>query len=255
MQFSDTDTKLGIIQDIATWCFSNSDNDNTTSYPLADKVRNANAWYEQVVSLIMLSDNRWEWDDVNQTDLPIATSALVADQQDYGLDAAVQYKITRVEILDSSGSAIQLKPISQTDKRGTALTEYQSTAGTPAEYDLIGNSVFLYPKPNYSKAAGLKLYFQRGASYFTSSDTTKAPGFNRMFHRIIPMGASLDWISVNHSTSPKIPLLERRIEEMKKGIINFYSTRHRDSKPNLKLAGKRDFSVGESANIHENSVG
>ena len=162
MVFNDTNNKLGIVNEIATWCFGNNANDDTTAYPLDDKVRNVNSWYDRVISLILQSDARWEFDDLNSTDLPIATTTLNANQQDYGLDSAVQYKIQRVEILDSSGNALRLTPISEQDKKGIALTEYRETAGTPREYDLIGNSMFLYPKSNYTKALGLKMYFQIG---------------------------------------------------------------------------------------------
>ena len=254
MIYNDSTNKLGIINDIATWCFGSSSNDDTTAYPLADKTRNANAWYDRVVSLIMKADNRWEFDDINQTDLPIATTALVANQQNYGLNAAVHYKILRVEILDSNGNGQQLNPISQDDKTGTAMTEYQETAGTPEEYDLVGNSIFLYPKPSYAYTAGLKIYFQRGASYFASGDTTKTPGFNEMFHRIISLGASLDWISINNSGSNKIPILTNRIKELEEALINFYSGRHR-SKTKMSLGGKDDFQVIGYGYVDENSVG
>jgi len=254
MVFSDSSTKLGLIQDIGSWCFGNSTDDDTTAYPTADRTRNINAWYDRVVSLIMLSDGRWEWDDINQTDLPIATCSLVSDQQDYALNAAVHYKIVRIEILTNSESGKQLDPMSQEDIRGTAMTEYLSTAGEPEKYDLIGNSVFLYPKPNYSKASGLKVYFQRGASYFTASDTTKTPGFNEMFHRILSYGASLDWISINNPTSNKISLLERRIEKLENGIVNFYSNRNKDAKLKIRLADNDIYRTDEGGWINENSV-
>jgi len=253
MVFSNTTTKDGILQEIATWCFGSSSNDDTTAYPLLDKTRNVNRWYDRAVSLIMQADGNWEWDDVNQTDLPVATTALVANQQDYGLDAAVQYKLLRVEILDNNGDSHQLNQISQTDKRGTSLTEYKSTAGTPQEYDLVGNSIFLYPKPSYAKTAGLKLHFQRGASYFESTDTTKEPGFNRMFHRILTFGPAYDYALANGFQN-KINLYRDEIAQLERGIITFYSGRNRDAKIQLRLR-KEDYGQGSgSGNYSDNTI-
>lgn len=252
MQFSAITSKDGILQEIATWCFGSSSNDDTTAYPLLDKTRNANRWYDRVVSLIMQADGNWEWDDINQTDLPVATTALVANQQDYGLDAAVQYKLLRVEILNSDGDAKQLNAISQTDKRGTALTEYQETAGTPNEYDLVGNSIFLYPKPSYAKALGLKLHFQRGASYFASTDTTKEPGFNRMFHRILSFGPAYDYALANGLQS-KINLYRDEIAQLEAGLIKFYSGRNRDAKIQLRLR-KTDYGQGVGSGTYSDNT-
>lgn len=235
MEFYDSTNKDGLLTDVMAWCFGSSSNDDLTAYPLADKTRNINAWYDRVVGLIMQADNNWQWDDANQTDLPVATTALVANQQDYGLNAAVQYKILKVEILDSSGDGHPLDPIDYDDKKGIAMTEYKETAGTPKEYDLVANSIYLYPKPDYAKALGLRIYFQRGASYFVSTDTTKVPGFAEPFHRILSYGASLDWLSINHSGSPRIPLLEKRIKELEAAIIDFYSTRHKGKKIRMTL--------------------
>ena len=234
MFFSDDTNKLGIIQEIITWCFGNSANDDTTAYPLADKTRNVNNWYDRVVSLILQSDARWEWDDINQTDLPIATTALVQNQKDYGLDAAVQYKIARVEILDRNGDGKKLKPISEQDRRRVAMSEYKETAGTPVEYDLDGNSIFLYPKTDYSKSLGLKIYFQRGASYFTSSDTTKVPGFNEMFHRILTYGPAYDFALANGLQS-KITIFRTEIDKLEEALKTFYADRHRDSKLRMRV--------------------
>ena len=252
MVYNDSSNKLVIINETSTWCFGNSANDDTTAYPLADKTRNVNNWYDRVTSLILQSDARWEWDDVNQTDLPIATTALVANQQDYGLDTAVQYKIQRVEILDTTGDAIRLHPISEQDKKNIAMTEYRETAGTPKEYDLIGNSIFLYPKPSYAKALGLKLYFQRGASYFVSGDTTKTPGFNEMFHRILTYGAAYDFALANGLQS-KIVLFRTEIDKLEEGLIIFYSDRHKDSKVRMKLS-RTNYGEDSSGYYSDNTI-
>jgi len=227
--FNDASTLTGIVNDIDFLL-----NTDSTSFPLTHKARLTNHWYDRVVSLIMQSDRRWEWSDSNNTTLDIATTSLVANQQDYGIDASVHYRILRIEALDNSGNGIQLKPLSQEDKRGTAMTEFLKTASTPEYYDLMGNSVFLYPKPSYGKALGLKIYFQRGASYFVSTDTTKTPGFNPMFHRILSYGASYDFCLANGLMN-KIALFKTEIAELENSLVTFYSMRHRDEKLTMRL--------------------
>jgi hypothetical protein len=246
-QFSDTSTYTGICEEIDF--FLNTD---STSYPLVQKARNVNHWYDRVVNLIMQCDNRWEWDDHNQTDLPIATTALVSGQQDYAMDPTIHFKILRVEILDSNGEATQLTPMTQSDKVGTALTEYESTNGVPLEYDLVGNSIFLYPAPNYAKTSGLKIYFQRGASYFVSTDTTKKPGFNAMFHRILSYGAAYDY-SLSKGDYDRINLFREEIKELENGLIKFYSQRDRDTKYSMTVSGE-DYGQESDGFVSENRV-
>jgi len=168
---------------------------NASSFPDATLIAEANNALDRVASLIMSSDGRWQWDDENNTDLPIATTSLVSGQQDYALSIA-HLKITRVEILDNAATPAwhKLLPFDQADLGDTSLSGYLNSNGMPAYYDKLGNSVFLYPAPNYSQAASLKVYFQRAPSYFTTSDTTKSPGFNSLYHDLIPL-----WITYNFS--------------------------------------------------------
>lgn len=170
---------------------------NVSSFPDSFLVPEANNALERVTSLIMKSDGRWQFDDENNTDLPIATTALASGQQDYAL-AITHLDITRVELLDNTTSPQwhKLIPIDQTDIYNTALTNFMSGTGIPIYYDKLGNSVFLYPTPSYSQAASLKLYFQRPPSYFLTSDTTKAPGFNSLYHDLIPL-----WVAYNYAIS------------------------------------------------------
>ena len=65
MVFSDTSTKLGIVQDIDFLLFGNTV--ATSPYLIADKTRNVNRALDETVSLIMRSDARWKWDDDNQS--------------------------------------------------------------------------------------------------------------------------------------------------------------------------------------------
>lgn len=235
MVFSDDTDKYGIVQDIDFWITGRGD--VASDCPIEDKTRNVNRWYDKVVSLILQADNRWEWDDANQTDLPIATTTLVDSQQDYGISGFEFLKISRVEVQDNNGNYHQLTPISIEDKRGTAMSEFQKTAGMPKYYDLLGNSVFLYPKPSSSDVTlseGLKVYYQRNVDYFIKTDTTKKPGFAEIFHRILSLGGAYDYCIANALTS-KIAILEKEITKLEQGILLFYTNRDMDDRPKIRL--------------------
>jgi hypothetical protein len=232
MQFSDTTNKLGLVQDIDFILFS--DTTSTSPYAIADKTRNMNSWYDRAVSLILRADGRWEWDDNNKTDLPIATAALVANQQDYEMSGATFLKILKVEVKSQSGDWLPLDPISIADKKTESMTDYLKTAGTPQKYDKLGNSLFLYPKPSYGADASLKVYYQRNVDHFAAADTTDVPGFAEIFHRYLSFGAAFDYALAN-GMNGKVNTLSPIITRMESDIVDFYSDRGKDENVSITL--------------------
>ena len=176
MIYYDSTNKTGISQEIDSLCDSTD-----TSYPVADKERRINTAVRETEGMIMGFDGSWDYDGTNQTDLPIATTDLVAGQQDYTLSGTFQ-EIKVVRLLDNNGNWIKLKPF---DKRevGIAVDELFETNGLPQYYDKQGDSIFLYPAPaaaNITATAGLKVDFSRISSLITdlaSADAAKEPGF------------------------------------------------------------------------------
>jgi len=222
----------------------------TTDYAAADILANINEYYNEVVSLILSADGKWEWDDNNQTTLPVSTTNLVSGQADYEISGSTFLDLLRVEMKDENGNGVQLEPISYEDRNGTAMTEWAKTNATPQYYDKVGNSIILYPTPNYNSTAGLKTYYQRPPSYFVVSDTTKTPGFNPLFHRYLSIGAAIDYCSVN-SMNDRLSFLIPKLTQMKKDIISAYSTRSKDVKISLKMANGEygDYGDYKSENI------
>lgn len=196
--------------------------------------KDINDYYRRVNSYIWEVTGTWEYDDAEWTDLPIATTDLVANQQDYALPSTAQ-KVDRVEVLNSAGDYQLIKPIDKSMIRTGAMSEFYETAGMPVYYDLIGRSVFLYPKPaaaSVTTTDGLKVYFSRDIDEFVSTDTTREPGFVSNFHTILSLGASYKY-AISYEMTSKISFLKREINEMKKELKNFYGTRHRDYKDRI----------------------
>lgn len=206
---------------------------NSNSFTDADIVVLANNAVEHIESLINKADDRWEFDDSNQTDLPVATTSLVINQKDYSL-ATSHISIDRVEVKDTSGYWWLLKPIDQHDVRYTALAQYYPTTGRPLEYDKLANSIFLYPTPNYSQAASLQIYFTRPPVAFVVGDTTAQPGFNPLFHDLIAYWVAYEFAVANGKSN--VNTLFQAIQTKEQTLYDFYGQRSRDERPRMNVS-------------------
>lgn len=209
-------------------------NTDISSYPDEVLIRNVNFWYNQVVSWIWKHTGTWGFSDKNHTTLSFATTNLEHEQQDYELPTVAQ-KVERIEILSKEGTWEKLMPIDKS-QINVALPEYHKTPGMPLFYDLTGWSIVLYPKPSQDDVTllkGLKAYVSRGIIEFLVSDTIKEPGFTKNFHRILSLGAAMDFCMVNELRNK-----ERNYRKqifgggttlgLKEELQNFYKERHRE---------------------------
>ncbi len=211
---------------------------NSSSFVDADIVILANNAVEHIEALINQADSRWEFDDTNQTDLPIATATVTSGQQDYSM-ATTHISIDRVELKDSSGNWRKLKPIDQHDIRFQALAEgettrtaaYFATNGIPLEYDKVGNSIFLYPVPNYTQTSSLKIYFTRPPVAFVVGDTNAQPGFNPIFHDLVAYWIAYEFAIANGKGNQNT--LFQAIQEKEQHLYDFYGQRSRDERPRM----------------------
>ena len=220
-----------IVSDIDSICGSTS-----ATYLAATKVRNINNAYDEVSQTIWNAADGWQFDDSNQTDLPIGLSDLVHNQKDYSLPSDT-LAVQKVEILDSSGNYQLLKQRDLQDF-DVATTEFLETAGMPQYYDIFGSSVNLYPTPSSAYATmtdGLKVYVDRFVSAFVTGSTSREPGFARPFHRILSLAASIDF-ERDKGTKDRLVQMKDRLE---KGLVNFYSKRNIQRSANVKPHGKR----------------
>lgn len=203
---------------------------NSDSFTAADMLILINNAYERVASLILRSDGRWQWDDSNfTTDFPIATTNLVANQADYTL-ATSHLKILRVEMaVDSALSGwTRLESYDSSDE-DDSLTQQATVAGVPYRYDVLGASVLLDPKPSFSATAGLKVYFQRGPDNFTAAQVTtgtKQPGFNPLYHDLIPLWVSYEYLYANGMPTANNILAE--INRKEEALQADYGQRNKD---------------------------
>ena len=224
MQYNPGDGS-GIVDEINKLCDS-----TLTSYPLTDMTRRVNAAYEQVVSWILNADGTWNFDDSNNTTLPEGTTTLVAGQGDYSFpDTFLEIKWVKVLNLDGKNWT-ELIPIdqSQTD---FPLENLRVVNGFPQWYAKIGTTVRLYPNPLAGALTftnGLAVGFDRTASLFTTSDTTKYPGFASPFHIILAYMAALPYCESYKQS--RVAIYQAKIQQFEQDIISFYGHRERDKR-------------------------
>ncbi|MCF7843858.1 hypothetical protein K9M47_03095 [Candidatus Gracilibacteria bacterium] len=220
---------------------------NLNSYPIADITRNSNTALDTAVSLILFADEKWDFDSTNATDFPIGTTDILSGQNDYEFDDDFLV-IKAIEVQDSNGNWKKLKPIDNlTLEEQEAMSTLTENTGTPEYYDKVGGSFFLIPTPNYNRRlveeteAGLKVYFQRNIDYFTTSDTTKEPGFAKHLHKYIPLYNA--YVYACAKELPKANKLEKRLEfyegnrlrggNVDGAFISHYRKRERDNQQQI----------------------
>ena len=230
MQWYYNTNQDSLYDDIDFLCGSTS-----ATYPILDKRRNLLNAYHDTTRLIWEVAYGWQYDDSNRTELPIAMTDLVHNQQDYSLPTDAQ-RIERVEVKDSNGDWVKLDALDTRDIN-VSISEYLETAGLPIHYDIIGRSVSLYPKPSSAyctTTSGMQVILSRDVSAFASASTGE-PGFARQFHRILSLGASIDFTQDDRQRERLLQMKDR----LEKGLVRFYSKRMEEYKTIIKPYGKK----------------
>jgi hypothetical protein len=213
---------------------------DTTSYPIKDFTRNANFALDIVTGKIIKAKN-WEHDDTNNSSTEIldVTVALVSGTKKYAIPVTWLKIGSPVRVKDSAGNWNTI-----VHKDRNELTDAQLVAtGVPTSYDKRGNWIYLSPTPNYAATGGLEVPFQRGASYFVYTDTTKTPGFATPFHRLIALYAALDYCEANN-LDKRAKGIKKKIEEMETDLVLHYEARDDDEQPSIRLQ-KEDYGEAE----------
>lgn len=208
---------------------------STVTYPVTDKTRNVNRYLDKAAYLIQTADSKWDWEDTNNTDLPIGTTNIVAAQQDYSFDPTF-LKVKGVFYTDENGSKTEL--VYSEDKN--YFLELDSTdTGIPQRFTIIGNSILLdcFPIKGTNEDADIKLtvYFARNVHYFETSDTTATAGFNSQFHRYLSLGGAYDYAIAKGKDIANS--LRNEMLIMEKELIKFYSGRQQIENKNLRNSG------------------
>lgn len=232
LAFNDTSTLKGIVQMYERECgFTRGDISGNTNR-LKELTADVNLALDDFTRLAIQSSGTWQFDDSGHTtDYPIITTNLVASQRDYSFTTdergnLILY-IYKVLIADASGNFYEVKPKdAQGDSDTVGYWNGQNTTGTPATYDKTANGIFLDPIPSYNYTNGLKVYINREASYFTSSDTSKKPGIPGLFHSYLYLQPAREYARRNNKSNYGI--LEAQVARIESNIQEYFAFREKD---------------------------
>lgn len=251
MQFNSESNNLDLYSEAREWAgIENGDGGasaDTTSWPLKRFARDCNIALDDLHSLIIRADGTWKHDDTNNTGTELLdTSTSVSSARKVAIPVT-WLKISRVRItITSTGQKIVLKA---GDRRTWSTSQLNGDTGTPTEYVLIGNYLYL----DASCTGTLEVQYQKGASYFAYTDTTKTPGFATPFHPLVAWIAALSYCERNDLDN-RAAKLRSKIGRppsdgdtglgMKRELVEFYATRQLDDRPTARPQ-REDY--GESA--------
>lgn len=226
MEFSNSTTEDGLIQEVDRICGST---DNT--YSLKAKTARINQALDRFITLALQNDGTWEFDDTNQTDLPVGVTNLVSGQQDYSFNTAYLY-IKKVLVKDASGNWSELSSVGMTEESASNIwTLPTGNSSTPVRYNKFANSILLDPIPNYNSTGGLKIVFARNKVAFVSTDTTAVPGVPSLFHEYLCRQAAYPFLI--EKKLPQAGGIAQLIVRDEKEIENYYAMRGRDEPKRL----------------------
>lgn len=233
MVFNDTSTKAGLIQACEQKLFGDNgygviSGDSTKLLIFTNLLNRA---LDEVTIQILGADGQWEFDDSNYTDLPIGTTNIVSGQRDYTLSVS-HLKILKVLIKGNDDIWNVVPTIDIAEENARFYSENNTgNSGTPNKVDKLANTIFLDPVPDYSKTAGLKIYYQREPSYFSTTDTTKTPGFASIFHELV-----VDHAVYKYGGPKQLPAAATALADIVKKeaqLIEFYSKRDKDHRARI----------------------
>lgn len=199
-------------------------------YSLKAKTRDANTALRTIWTWIFDAYGGWAFDDSNNTlNFPSSTTSLVIGQRDYSLPSEA-LTIRGVEIKDTGGVWTSLLPLTEEQIRDNqAEKEFMKTSSKPIYYILYSNSIKIYPASDYAQSASLRVLYDRDMSIFTSTDTTKTPGFASLFHEAIAYGAG--YFFSRYKTIPQKNDLAVAWKDYEIRIKKFYAERYQQLFP------------------------
>lgn len=192
-------------------------------------------------AIALPASGTWQLDDSGHTKYPIIYADIVDGQRDYNFTTDEQgnlvLDIYKVAILPSATATLfeEIKSVDvQSEGDGGDILTENTAEGVPYVYDKTANGIFLDPIPAYNATDGLKVYINREASYFTSSDTTKKPGVPGLHHKYFALKPALDYarrnnlINYNKIREEVVSLEGDEEKGITGSIVKYFSRRERD---------------------------
>ena len=234
--FSNTTLKNGLIQICERNCgFADGGISGDTTL-LPQFTADINLAVDEVFGFMFPLGGTWQLDDNNHGDYPFIYTSIVSGRRDYTFDTDEQgnviLDIYRVMAADSTGvfrelQAVDQQSLNSNQEDTNSLIDGQNLTGTPTRYDKTGNSIFLDLIPNYNYSNGLKVFINREAYHFLSTDTTTSVGFAHLFQEYFALAASYRY-AYRKLLGNKADL-EKEMLKMRQAIMDYYGSREKDA--------------------------
>lgn len=232
MEFSNITSKNGLIQSCESWGgFQDGDisGDDTLLKQFTSRI---NRRLERYLGMLGGGSRKVMVDDINYTEHPFSTFTITDEQHDYEFTEdqdgnAISDIIAILVKRTAAGSFKKLDKLSHDDKEAALIMSGDTgRTGTPTKFLERDNSVFFDPKPDFTLAAGGKVFYKRVPSYFLSTDTTKKPGIPFQFHEMLAVAGSYDWLLVHKSNNTvEITRIEKELDRWEKEWRTYISLR------------------------------
>lgn len=227
ISFSDTTNKDGLIQRIEQYCGFNDGEISSDSTLLAQFTGKINVALDRVFDLIYNSEGNTRFDDSNftrTTGWPQTNIDLVSGTRSYALtidaDSNLVVDVYRLFLADSSGNYRSLQKLQSDDL--VSFYDGLGTTGMPRAYARVGKYINFDVIPDYSYTNGIKVFVKTEGSYFNTTDTTKVPGINGLFHNYLALVPSYEYCFTHQI--PIMNFLKGEINETEKAIQKFYNS-------------------------------
>lgn len=204
---------------------------NNTTFPLTEKTVYANMANRLILTTIHEAYGGWKYDDRNNTDLPIATSDLIANQVNFALPLDTN-QLNGVYVLtpNTTDNWTKLEPLTLEEiNRAEAEPNFNNTPASPRFYRALSNSILLYPASDTLVEDGLMIEYSGDVSTFATTDTTKTAGFDTIFHEAIPVYMGYQYAQINGLPNLK-SLTEQWVDYLAR-IKKHYSQKFKDMFP------------------------
>jgi hypothetical protein len=187
-----------------------------TNAPIAKIIRALNFGTDHLSTIKLMASSKSNPDSSNHSDLPsttVTTSATTLSQTGGTLDEGELNTLRRLEI-ELGGVYTRLRTI---DTRDADYEYLQAQTGTPTHFDLDGNTIKLFPKPDTSYT--YRLTYGRVHPRYSASNLTQATGLLPNEEEYVALYAA-DRIMIGTSDSARVavrnelPIKQREIEKM-----------------------------------------
>jgi len=238
--FSNTTTKHGIIQEIEKNCGYNDGDITSNATRLARVTGDVNSAMDSLLTLLFRDGSGWQYDDSNQTDYPEITTNVVSGQRDYSFttdgSGNVILDVYKVFIKNTAGVYHEIFPVNVRDNAQESFTDGQGVTGQPTSYTKTGNGIILNVPADYNSTAGLKVMVSRENTYFTTSDTTKKPGFDGRVHYYLVAHATYAHFARPQNRNESTVLWRDELAKWEQKVKECYAVREKDVAPVMTVA-------------------